>query len=91
MGLDGLFGLKGWQVMYLAEGIPTILVGIATYFVLTNKPEQAKVLTAEGARLAGSRVSPANARPRRMSGSIRCSNRFRTPRCCCWRSTTSAS
>jgi len=47
MGLDGLFGLKGWQIMYLAEGIPTILVGIATYFVLTNKPEQAKFLTVQ--------------------------------------------
>src|ERR1700704_4334901 len=47
MGLDGLFGLKGWQIMYLAEGIPTILIGVATYFVLTNKPEQAKFLTAQ--------------------------------------------
>ena len=46
MSLDGLFGLKGWQVMYLAEAIPTIAIGIATFFVLTNKPEQAKFLTA---------------------------------------------
>ena len=45
LGLDGLFGLKGWQVMYLAEGIPTLLIGIATFFVLTDKPEQAKFLT----------------------------------------------
>jgi MFS transporter, ACS family, tartrate transporter len=28
--LDGLFGLRGWQIMYLAEGIPTLLIGIAT-------------------------------------------------------------
>ncbi len=47
MGLHGLFGYKGWQIMYLAEGIPTVLIGIATYFVLTNKPEQAKFLTQE--------------------------------------------
>ena len=45
MGLHGMFGLKGWQIMYLAEGIPTVIIGIATYFVLTNKPEQAKFLT----------------------------------------------
>ena len=47
MGLHGMFGLHGWQIMYLAEGIPTVVIGIATYFVLTNKPEQAKFLTQE--------------------------------------------
>jgi MFS transporter, ACS family, tartrate transporter len=45
LGLDGLFGLRGWQIMYLAEGVPTLLIGIATFFVLTDKPEQAKFLT----------------------------------------------
>ena len=24
LGLDGLFGLRGWQIMYIAEGIPTV-------------------------------------------------------------------
>jgi ACS family tartrate transporter-like MFS transporter len=45
--LDGLLGLKGWQIMYLAEGIPTFVIGIVTLFVLTDKPEQAKFLTQE--------------------------------------------
>ena len=45
LGLDGLFGLRGWQIMFIAEGAPTILVGIATLFVLTNKPEQARFLS----------------------------------------------
>ena len=45
LGLDGLFGLRGWQVMYIAEGVPTVLIGIATLFVLTDLPEQAKFLT----------------------------------------------
>src|SRR5207344_3655314 len=47
LSLEGLFGLKGWQIMYLAEGIPTVLVGIITFLVLTDKPEQAKFLTSE--------------------------------------------
>jgi len=47
LGLDGLFGLKGWQVMYIAEAIPTVVIGVITFFVLTDKPEQAKFLTAE--------------------------------------------
>jgi MFS transporter, ACS family, tartrate transporter len=47
LGLDGLLNLKGWQIMYLAEGIPTILIGVLTLFVLTDRPEQAKFLTQE--------------------------------------------
>ena len=47
LGLDGLFGLRGWQVMYIAEGIPTVVIGIFTLFVLTDRPAQATFLTAE--------------------------------------------
>jgi ACS family tartrate transporter-like MFS transporter len=47
LGLDGLFGLRGWQIMYIAEAIPTILIGVVTLFVLTDRPEHAKFLTVE--------------------------------------------
>jgi MFS transporter, ACS family, tartrate transporter len=47
LGLGGLFGLRGWQVMYIAEAIPTVVIGVITFFVLTDRPEQAKFLTAE--------------------------------------------
>jgi MFS transporter, ACS family, tartrate transporter len=47
LSLDGLFGLKGWQVMYIAEAVPTVVLGVLTYFVLTDRPEQAKFLTEE--------------------------------------------
>jgi ACS family tartrate transporter-like MFS transporter len=46
LSLDGMFGLKGWQIMYIAEGVPTVLVGLLTLFVLTDRPAQAKFLTA---------------------------------------------
>jgi len=45
LSLDGLFGLKGWQVMYIAEAVPTIVIGVLCYFVLTDRPQQAKFLT----------------------------------------------
>src|SRR5437588_7676069 len=45
LGLDGLFGLRGWQIMYIAEAIPTVLIGVVTLFVLTDKPEQASFLS----------------------------------------------
>ena len=28
LGLDGLFGLRGWQIMYIAEAIPTVVIGV---------------------------------------------------------------
>jgi MFS transporter, ACS family, tartrate transporter len=43
--LDGLFGLKGWQIMYIAEAVPTVVIGVLTYFVLTDRPQQAKFLS----------------------------------------------
>jgi ACS family tartrate transporter-like MFS transporter len=47
LGLDGLFGLRGWQVMYLAEALPTVVIGVLALFVLTDRPEQARFLTSE--------------------------------------------
>src|ERR1700761_1865019 len=47
LSLNGMFGLHGWQIMYIAEAIPTILLGIATLFIMTDRPEQAKFLTVE--------------------------------------------
>jgi len=47
LGLDGLFNLRGWQVMYIAEALPTVVLGVITYFVLIDRPQQAKFLSAE--------------------------------------------
>ena len=47
LGLDGLWGLKGWQVMYVLEAIPTVLIGIAVFFYLTDKVEDAGWLSTE--------------------------------------------
>src|SRR5580692_1627341 len=44
LGLDGLWGLKGWQVMYILEAIPTLLVGVAVFFYLTDRPREARWL-----------------------------------------------
>jgi len=47
LGLEGVFGLHGWQHMYILEAIPTVLLGFVVLIVLTDKPEQAKFLTPE--------------------------------------------
>ena len=47
MTLDGLFGLHGWQIMFIAEGLPTIVMGFLTLAIMIDRPEQAKFLTIE--------------------------------------------
>ncbi|MEY8040751.1 MFS transporter [Saccharopolyspora cebuensis] len=47
---DGLFGLSGWRVMFLVEGVPAILLAAATWFYLTDRPEKAAWLTADERR-----------------------------------------
>ena len=42
---DGWFGLKDWQVLFIIEGIPAVLLGVFTWFKLVDKPEQAKWLS----------------------------------------------
>ena len=45
LSLDGWLGLKGWQHMYLFEGLPTVVVGVLVLFILTDRPAQATFLT----------------------------------------------
>jgi MFS transporter, ACS family, tartrate transporter len=47
LGLDGVMGLRGWQWLFIIEGLPSILLGIVTWFYLTDKPGHANWLSAE--------------------------------------------
>ena len=47
LGLDGMMGLKGWQWLFIIEGIPSVLLGIVSWFYLTDRPEKANWLTLE--------------------------------------------
>ncbi|WP_026354423.1 MFS transporter [Massilia niastensis] len=44
---DGVLGLRGWQWLFILEGLPTVAMGIACLWYLTDRPEQATWLTAE--------------------------------------------
>lgn len=39
--------VPGWRWMFIIEGAPAVILGFVTYFYLTDRPEQAKWLTAE--------------------------------------------
>ncbi|WP_296180365.1 MFS transporter [Pseudomonas sp. UBA1879] len=45
--LDGWMGMRGWHWLFILEGIPAVLLGIACLFVLTDRPAQAKWLSNE--------------------------------------------
>jgi len=43
--LDGLLGVKGWQWVFILEGIPTMLFGCVFLAIVPNKPKDAKWLS----------------------------------------------
>src|SRR6516165_3302905 len=43
--LNGLFVLAGWQWLFLAEGVPAILLGVVVLVYLTDRPETADWLS----------------------------------------------
>ena len=56
--MDGIWGLRGWQWLFIMEAMPAILLGLATLFLLPDRPAQADWLAPEQrewltARLAG--------------------------------------
>ena len=44
---EGVFGLEGWRSMFLFEGLPAIILGVITWFFLTDRPADAKWLSSE--------------------------------------------
>jgi hypothetical protein len=50
--MDGLSGQRGWRWIFIIEGIPSVIVGVAAWFFLANSPEEAPYLTGEDKRLA---------------------------------------
>jgi MFS transporter, ACS family, tartrate transporter len=47
LGLDGAMGLQGWQWLFIIEGVPSVLLGIVTWFYLADRPAKADWLSAE--------------------------------------------
>ncbi|HZV60635.1 MAG TPA: MFS transporter, partial [Candidatus Eremiobacteraceae bacterium] len=45
--LNGLWGLKGWQWMFLVQGLPACLLGVLLYMWLSDRPKEATWLTSE--------------------------------------------
>ena len=47
LALDGVFGLKGFQWLFLVEGLPTVALGMYIHKILVDGPAKAPWLTPE--------------------------------------------
>lgn len=47
LGLDGTWGLHGWQWLFLLEGMPSVIMGLVVFYYLNDKPQQAHWLNAQ--------------------------------------------
>jgi MFS transporter, ACS family, tartrate transporter len=47
LSLNGVYGLAGWQWLFLVEGFPAVLLGVIVLVYLTDRPEVAHWLTPE--------------------------------------------
>ncbi|KIV96814.1 hypothetical protein PV10_00630 [Exophiala mesophila] len=56
--MNGKAGLSGWQWLFILEGIPAVLFGIAVWFLMPNYPNDAKFLTEEERAFAVARMGP---------------------------------
>lgn len=62
LSLDGALGLRGWQWLFLLEGVPAIILAFVTLAILPDRPADATWLTAEQRRLVTARIEEDAAR-----------------------------
>lgn len=54
--MNGMLGLKGWQWLFILEGIPASILGVVAFFYLTDRPSDAKWLAPEQKRWLEARL-----------------------------------
>jgi MFS transporter, ACS family, tartrate transporter len=59
--MDGYNGWRGWQWLFLLEGLPSVLVGILVLVLLDDGPKKAKWLTETERELIAERIAADNA------------------------------
>ena len=71
LGLDGWLGIRGWQWMFIIEGIPAVLLGLLCLVVLTDRPAQARWLPADEQEWLQQHLDgDGHVRSRRVQGSL---------------------
>jgi ACS family tartrate transporter-like MFS transporter len=55
--MHGALGLKGWQWLFLVEGLPAVILGVVALFWLTDRPEKAHWLAASDREWLGAELA----------------------------------
>lgn len=72
--MDGVGGYQGWRWIFLIEGMVTVMLGIATFFILVDTPALGhKWLQPHEIRFLNSNVSSSRAAASRMRARSRTS------------------
>ena len=71
MTLNGLLGLRGWQWLFILEGLPTMAFGVWLLRVLPESPSSAEFLTERERQWATERMEREQVGPVRERGLIR--------------------
>jgi ACS family tartrate transporter-like MFS transporter len=67
---DQFDGLRGWQWMFLIEGIPSVILGCLVYALMRDRPDQASWLTSEEKQWLRVQLEDPNGALRTSHGSI---------------------
>lgn len=57
LGMNGFAGLAGWKWLFILEGLPTVLLGIAMLWILADRPEEAAWLSSEERQIIRERIT----------------------------------
>lgn len=49
--------LQGWRWLFVVEGLPAVVLGVATFFYLTDRPNEASWLSAEQRQWVGGKLA----------------------------------
>jgi MFS transporter, ACS family, tartrate transporter len=47
LGMDGVLGLRGWQWLFILEAAPALIMSVAVFYYLTDRPSEATWLQAD--------------------------------------------
>jgi ACS family tartrate transporter-like MFS transporter len=65
LSMSGIWGLPGWQWMFILEGLPALILGIVIYFHLPDHPAEAKWLSGEQKQWLEGALAADPTRPKR--------------------------
>jgi MFS family permease len=78
--MDGAAGWRGWQWLFLLEGIPSVIIGVLVLVILPDGPKTAKWLTPQERDLLVARIDHENAGKRDLGGGHSLTDAFKDGR-----------